>query len=279
MIYARPLDGSPSPRHRFRYGLSIVTMSKPWGACGVSIGWLAFHDLSIRQRLVDVQYFGAACPSRASELQAIMVLRASEQILAKNMAIIRRNLGLLDAFMARHADLFEWVRPTAGAIAFLRFKGPLSSSELGEQLAAAGIGIKPAYCFTDVVSRANDYFRVGYGEECFSRCLDALAAFVDSHRKKWQPATSQPGARCVPKPGARCVPTTTYCSTRGGERGVPFEKALLSAYAADGGLYVPECMPALSRATLRSWAPLSMAQVCARVMQLFTGMPAATYPR
>jgi hypothetical protein len=104
-----------------------------WGGCGVTIGWLAFHDLrsvpeydiliptlprglcgdkigvhvspqaiarwslmnapfslpcvlcvfdvgrsiSIKQRLVDVQYFGTACPSRASELQAIMVLRAS----------------------------------------------------------------------------------------------------------------------------------------------------------------------------------------------------------
>jgi len=29
----------------------------------------ANQDLSIKQRLVDVQYFGTACPSRASELQ------------------------------------------------------------------------------------------------------------------------------------------------------------------------------------------------------------------
>ena len=59
-------------------------MSKPWGACGVTIGWLAFQDLSMKQALVDVQYFGTACPSRASELQAIMVLRASDRILASD---------------------------------------------------------------------------------------------------------------------------------------------------------------------------------------------------
>ena len=48
------------------------------------------------------QYFGTACPGRASELQALMVLRASEQILEKNLLIIRRNLGLLDGFIARY---------------------------------------------------------------------------------------------------------------------------------------------------------------------------------
>ena len=69
-------------------------------SCLRTIGWIAFQDLSIKQRLVDVQYFGCACPSRASELQAIMVLRASDRILARNMAIIRRNIALLDAFMA-----------------------------------------------------------------------------------------------------------------------------------------------------------------------------------
>ena len=184
-----PADRLPAMADAYARGLSCVTMSKPWGACGVSIGWLAFQDLSIKQRLVDVQYFGTACPSRASEIQAIMVLRSSDQILQKNMAIIRRNFGLLDAFIRRYADLFEWVRPSAGAIAFIKFKGPLSSSELGEQLAQAGIGIKPAYCFTDAVTPEKDYFRVGYGEEAMPRNLQALAVFVEQHQAAWKNQT------------------------------------------------------------------------------------------
>ena len=63
-----------------------------------------------------------------------------------------------------------------------------------------------------------------------------------------------------------------YRSTRGGESGVPFEKALLSAYAADGGLFVPESIPQIPLATLRSWSALSMSQVCARVMEHFTDL-------
>jgi aspartate/methionine/tyrosine aminotransferase len=208
-----PADRLPPMADVYKRGISCVTMSKPWGACGVTIGWLAFPDLAIKQPLVDVQYFGTACPSRASELQALMVLRASDAILSKNLAIIRTNLRLLDAFVARYADLFEWVRPKAGAIAFIRFKGPLSSSELGEHLAAvsapclkpnglarrccardtiersrgqAAIGIKPAYCFTDVVTADKDYFRVGFGEEQLPRALEALTRFVESHQHTWR---------------------------------------------------------------------------------------------
>ena len=75
------------------------------------------------------------------------------------------------------------------------------------------------------------------------------------------------------------VQPCTYCSTRGGERGLPFERVLLAAYAADGGLFVPETLPHVSTATLRSWAPLSMAQVCARVMALFTDLELPTCER
>ena len=75
------------------------------------------------------------------------------------------------------------------------------------------------------------------------------------------------------------VQPCTYCSTRGGERGLPFERVLLAAYAADGGLFVPEQLPHVSTATLRSWAPLSMAKVCARVMALFTDLDLPTCER
>ena len=66
-----------------------------------------------------------------------------------------------------------------------------------------------------------------------------------------------------------------YRSTRGGEHSVPFEKALLSAYASDGGLYVPESLPMVTETELRSWASLTMAQVCARVMVKFTDLSLA----
>eukprot|EP00931_Biecheleriopsis_adriatica_P016082 TRINITY_DN11979_c0_g1_i2.p1 TRINITY_DN11979_c0_g1~~TRINITY_DN11979_c0_g1_i2.p1 ORF type:complete len:407 (+),score=64.32 TRINITY_DN11979_c0_g1_i2:45-1223(+) len=157
-------DRLPAMADLYAKGMSVVTLSKPWGACGITIGWIAVQDMDLKQKLVDAQYFGTACPSRASEIQAIMVLRASDVILKKNIDIILHNKSLLESFVAKYNDLFEWVKPDAGAIAFVKFKGPLSSSELGEELAGAGISIKPAYCFADDLIAAgcheyDDYFR------------------------------------------------------------------------------------------------------------------------
>ena len=76
--------------------------------------------------------------------------------------------------MSTYDHFFEWVRPKAGAIAFIKFKGPMSSEEFGAQLAEAGIGIKPAYCFMDVVVDDVDYFRIVSTAQCLSRKLCTL---------------------------------------------------------------------------------------------------------
>ena len=107
------------------------------------------------------------------------------------MALIKHNVQLLSAFVDKHGDLFEWVKPTAGAIAFLRFKGGLSSTQLGDELATAGIGIKPAYCFTDLVTREKDFFRVGFGEEATPKAVEALAAFGKERRAGWRARMSR----------------------------------------------------------------------------------------
>ena len=178
-------DRLPAMADAYEHGISACTMSKPWGGCGITIGWLALQDLELRQKLVDVQYFGTTCPGRASELQAIMTLRAHDLIVRKNLRIIRDNLRLLDQFMERQGDFFEWVRPTASTVAFVKFKGPLSSDELGRELANAGISIKPAYVFTDDVGEYSDYFRIGFGEKAMPTALQALEAFVENHRDDW----------------------------------------------------------------------------------------------
>jgi threonine synthase len=53
--------------------------------------------------------------------------------------------------------------------------------------------------------------------------------------------------------------------------GVGFEQALLAGLAEDGGLYVPESLPADGGALLRDGAVLSYAELAARVVALFAG--------
>ena len=168
-------------------GISCVTMSKPWGACGLSVGWLACQDLDMINKIWDCQYFGTACIGRACEIQALMVLRASETILQDRLATIRTNKDLLQEVIEnQYHDLFEWERPNTGAVAFVRFKGPLTTLELGNLLAQRGISIKPAYCFSDNVTPDIDYFRVGFEERKMPKALDAFVSVVEEFKDAWR---------------------------------------------------------------------------------------------
>jgi aspartate/methionine/tyrosine aminotransferase len=178
-------DRLPSMADVYSKGISCCTLSKPWGACGVSIGWLALQNMSVRQKCIDIQYFGTASLSRASEIQAIMTLRASETILQKNLGIIFENLNLLDQFFTTYAEFFEWSRPKAGSIGFVKFKGPFSSEKLGSELAKVGISIKPAYVFADNSESFKQYFRIGFGERKMPQVLAVLIKFVEDNQQYW----------------------------------------------------------------------------------------------
>lgn len=68
-----------------------------------------------------------------------------------------------------------------------------------------------------------------------------------------------------------------YCSTRGGVHGWDFRQVLFSGYAPDGGMFMPETLPALAPDTLRSWKGLSYTKVVVEVASLF--VPAQLIPR
>ena len=131
-------------------------------------------------------YYGTACPARASELQGIMVLRARDALLERNLSIIRRNLATVESFLQANSDLFSYVRPVAGCVLFVEFKGPLTSTELGAALAEAGISMKPSYCFTpDPDDSVDQFFRIGFGEDKVPAAIEALARFVEAKRDEW----------------------------------------------------------------------------------------------
>ncbi|RKP15465.1 threonine synthase [Piptocephalis cylindrospora] len=58
-----------------------------------------------------------------------------------------------------------------------------------------------------------------------------------------------------------------YQSTRGGDRNVPFEQAVLQGLASDGGLYIPEDIPALG--DLSNLKDLSFSQLAFHIFSLY----------
>ncbi|ETO06262.1 hypothetical protein RFI_31135 [Reticulomyxa filosa] len=60
-----------------------------------------------------------------------------------------------------------------------------------------------------------------------------------------------------------------YQSPQGGMKGVVFRDIVFSSYAPDGGLYVPEKIPVVTREILQQWSVLSFPKLCAKILSLF----------
>ena len=71
------------------------------------------RDPRVIMRMKD---YTTICSSAPSEVLVAVALRNRHVLTRRNLAIVERNLPLLDGFFERHRDTFEWVRPTASPI-------------------------------------------------------------------------------------------------------------------------------------------------------------------
>ena len=60
-----------------------------------------------------------------------------------------------------------------------------------------------------------------------------------------------------------------YKSTRGISPRVTFQQALLSGYAPDGGLYIPETLPQLTKEEIKTWAKLPYKDLVLKILRFF----------
>jgi threonine synthase len=60
-----------------------------------------------------------------------------------------------------------------------------------------------------------------------------------------------------------------YISTRGGVKPTTFEEAVLSGFASDGGLFVPESVPQITRQHLHEWRHHTFSLLATEVASLF----------
>lgn len=60
-----------------------------------------------------------------------------------------------------------------------------------------------------------------------------------------------------------------FVSNKGGGKPVDFETAILDGFAADGGLYVPEVLPKITKEQLSTWKGLSYVELAFEVLSLF----------
>lgn len=154
--------------------VSLGVMSKAFGLAGIRTGWITTHDRELYRRLVSLKDYTTICSAAPSEVLALIGLRNRERVLARSMEIIRSNLALLDEFMTRHEDTFDWVRPHAGSVCFPQLAGGDIDRFAADLVEAEGVLLLPASQF----GYSGNHFRLGYGRVDMPEALARLDQFV-----------------------------------------------------------------------------------------------------
>ncbi len=172
-----PADRLPAACDVYEKAVSLGVMSKTYGLPGLRIGWLATRDHALYQRLAAFKDYTTICNSAPSEFLSIVALRQREQIVKRNLNIIRANLDLLDLFFAQLKDVFVWQRPRACSTAFPRLREGISAQALCiGAVEKQGVLLLPSVNY----DYGDSHFRIGYGRKNMAQSLEQFEIFLST---------------------------------------------------------------------------------------------------
>ena len=175
------LEGDISPTFWGRYEKVVVTsgLSKAFALPGLRIGWVVAPEELIEQLWIHHDYLTLA-PGLLNDRLGTIALEPvrREAILERTRGILQKNLPLLEEWLYEYSHLFHYVRPVAGAIAYLEYDFPINSSHLIDQVRKeSSVLLVPGdQCGLD------KGIRVGYGHD-IQKTLKGLTLMEETARK------------------------------------------------------------------------------------------------
>ncbi|MBI3448823.1 MAG: aminotransferase class I/II-fold pyridoxal phosphate-dependent enzyme [Acidobacteria bacterium] len=115
-------------------GISVGTVSKPFGLPGLRIGWIA-APREIVAACWGMRDYVSLSPGRLSDALACLAIRHRDRIVERNHTIVAENLARARAWIASHAGVLSWREPRAGLLALLRYELDIPSLDLANRLA------------------------------------------------------------------------------------------------------------------------------------------------
>ena len=167
-----------------RYERVIVVngLSKAYGLPGLRIGWVVAAEDFIKKTWPYHDYTTIS-PSALSDKLARIALspKNRDRILRRTKGILNYNWPLLDSWLNRQGNLFEYVPPQAGAICFARYHLDIPSLDLVNRL----IREKSVLLVPGDHFEMEGHLRFGYGpeEEYLLRALARVEETLHSRLK------------------------------------------------------------------------------------------------
>lgn len=162
----------------YENSISIGVMSKSFGLAGLRIGWVISRNSSYIEKISSLKDYTTICNSGVSEIIAISALQSKKLILDKNLALIRKNVQILNEFMKKNSNNFAWIKPIAGTTAFPKMKFVDDIYNLAKDLRERiSLLILPGKVFNYNLN----YFRIGYGRKNFEIAIEMFSEYIETH--------------------------------------------------------------------------------------------------
>ncbi|MFA5398702.1 MAG: aminotransferase class I/II-fold pyridoxal phosphate-dependent enzyme [Methanogenium sp.] len=168
-------DLLPSVASWYEKGISVGVMSKSFGLAGLRLGWVATQNMDLIHRLIAWKDYTTICTSAPAEFLSTVALRNKDNIIARNRQITKDNRDLLNAFFARHLDLFSCKKPMAGPVCFPRYLGKEGAEAFCDTLIRkAGVILLPETVF----GFGDEHIRFGFGRRDMEPALAVLDEYL-----------------------------------------------------------------------------------------------------
>lgn len=159
-------------------GISVSSMSKVFSMAGIRLGWIASRDMSFIKSCLSHRDYNLISCGMFDEALASIALKHSDKMLERNKEIVRENLAVLDAWVAKEPHV-SYVKPQGGTTALVYYDLDIPSYEFCvEMYKTTGAFVTPGACFEE-----EHCMRIGYS--CDKQVLiDGLAAISEYIRTK-----------------------------------------------------------------------------------------------
>ena len=174
------LDGIEIPSFMGMYDKAMVNggLSKAYALPGLRMGWLAGPEATIADSWAYHDYTSITAgilSNRIAEIALSPEVRAT--ILERNRSMLRHNLQVMVGWVNAYGEIFHFVPPKAGGMAFMRYDLDINSTVLSDWLRTTqSVFILAGDCYG-----MDRYFRVGIGAE-----KDTLVAGLDRIREAFK---------------------------------------------------------------------------------------------
>jgi aspartate/methionine/tyrosine aminotransferase len=166
----------PSACDRYERALTLSGLSKAFGLPGLRLGWIATQDRELLGQLAVLHDYTTICNSAPSEILGLIAIRAREHILQRNLALVRTNLDGATRFFASHEEIFRWLPPQAGSVAFPQWLGEGTVERFcAEAMAHTDVMIVPGSMF----EFEGGHFRIGLGRADFPAALARVDDYLE----------------------------------------------------------------------------------------------------